>query len=240
MTDTTTAQRIAAAWPDAPASAITFLVRALDEAQAAGVTVVVSDTTTVPYPNPDGTISEVVASGFFQDRPTKVLGLSLAGGWERSFAIFVHEFSHFQQWHQNSKVWNDLYAFDQDRDAVTFIDDWLGGKDLPPKTLAACFRATRAVEMDCERRALEHIVQNNLPIDPTVYAQKANAYVHFYHTVEKHRVWRGANDPAPYDDSTIWTRAPAVLTDPEQCPAALGSALEIAYAPSQRPRRMGP
>jgi hypothetical protein len=231
MSVISSAERVAAAWSSAPLVVREFVADALKQASDAGVIVELSETSTVPYRTPDGRISEVVASGFFQDLPLPVFGLSLAGGWERSFPIFVHEFSHFQQWNEGSAVWSNLYAYAPDKDAVTFIDEWLAGANYPADVLAGCFRATRAVEMDCERRVLEHIARSNLPIDPESYAQKANAYVHFYHMVEKNRVWRRPDQAPAYEDMSVWPLAPATLTDPEVCPEDLAALLEKTYAP---------
>lgn len=225
-------------WPEAPEVVRDFTRRILAEVKDAGVQVALSEGNSIAYPTIEGGVAEIVASGFFVDRPVAVLGLSTAGDWQRTFPILVHEFSHFRQWKEDSQVWRNLYH--ENRDAPDWIDGWLAGEEVDPDLLKGFFKATRAVEMDCERRVLEHIAREGLPIDPVDYAQRANAYVHFYHVVEAHRKWRSSDSTAPYEDPAVFGAAPGQLTDPEACPPALLAVLERTYGPQPEPVRARP
>ena len=84
--------------------------------------------------------------------------------------------------------------------------------------------------MDCERRTLLKISKWGLPIDSSAYAQRANAYVHFYDVVAQTGRW---NEPglAPYQVEGVWAHAPKVLAN--EAPEGLKAAYARHYGPKK-------
>jgi len=210
-------------WPQAPLAINQAANTFLAHAQTLGVVIRVSDRDAIAYPNPEAPD----VSGYFQDRPVPTLGVALGGDWTDTFPVFLHEYAHLTQWAEGIALWTDLF-----RDGVEandWMDRWLAGEDLPAEQVAWMFRAVRAIEMDCERRALALIERLNLPLDPVVYARKANAYVLFYHHAQRDRSWRPADAAPPYRIPAIWQVAPATLGDAETLPAPLSAAYDAVY-----------
>lgn len=205
-------------WPNAPET-INALTRAyLDEAASAGVEVVWTMDDTVAYPNAQAQS----VSGYFVDRPTPALGVALGGDWRDRFPVFVHERCHAQQWQEQVPVWTHLFR--DGVEAADWFDRWIEGEDLAADQVQWAGRAIRAVEMDCERRVLAEFQKHAIPLEPIVYAQKANAYVLFYHYAQAHRYWRPDGVPAPYLWEAVWRTAPTSLGDPEMVPTELWQA----------------
>jgi hypothetical protein len=213
-------------WPDAPILVAQTTARLLAEAEASGVQLILGEGARVPYPNGEA----VLCSGYFTDRPTPVLATGMGGPWADAFPVLLHEFAHMNQWREGIPEWAAL--FDDGVEAADWIDHWLAGQDVPIDRLQRAFRAARAIEMDCEKRVLRHIARDGLPLDPIEYAQKANAYVLFYHWAEQHRAWYPATKQPPYRTPEIWSQAPTTLGDPEVLPPALSAAFDAHYGPS--------
>ena len=191
------------------------------------------DAPSVPYNgNPDTPVS-----GFFVESPAPVLGLAIGKDPEEWLEILAHESSHMDQWAQGSQAWSNNVMPDG-REAVDWIDDWISGQEVDQGLLSHAFQAAKAVELDCERRTITKIRSFGLPIDVRGYAQRANAYVHFYGQVEKTRAWNETGR-APYQIKEVWSRAPEEMVD-EPTPE-LSAAYET-FWPSDRstPRRLRP
>lgn len=231
-------------WHGAPDSVERFTRWALSQANQAGVAVRIDPRDQVPYPNS----TSIACSGYFQVAPDgqPVLAFATGGSWQDTFPILVHEFAHLTQWREHAAVWTDLFD-SEGVEAADRIDRWLAGSGDSEAEVRHMFRAARAVEMDAEKRVLALAQEHGLPIEPLEYAQRANAYVLYYHHVEATRRWRPATQLPPYRDPAVWSCAPATLGDPEQLPDTLRIAFETAYgvmppanppaAPS-RPRRL--
>ena len=95
--------------------------------------------------------------------------------------VLVHEYCHFLQYINNSKIYKKCY------DASFIVDQWLKGKNYPIKKVKRAFFLVRAMERDCERRALKIIKEFNLKIDSKMYAKRAHVYIYSHFLMEKTR-----------------------------------------------------
>jgi hypothetical protein len=95
--------------------------------------------------------------------------------------VLVHEYCHFLQYINNSKIYAKCY------DASLIVDQWLKGKNYPIKKIKRAFFLVRAMERDCERRALKIIKQFNLAINIKMYAKRAHVYIYSHFLMEKTR-----------------------------------------------------
>lgn len=213
----------ASLWPAAPDRVNAAAARFLSIAKANGVSVRLGEGDAVSYPNPEAH----PCSGYFIDRPSPVLAAAVGGDWEEAFPVLVHEYAHFTQWAEKSPLWDQL--FQEGIEAADWFDRWLEGVEIGAARLYWACAAIRAIEMDCEHRSLALIQKYQLPIDPVEYAQKANAYVHFYTFAQERRAWRPSDVLPPYRMDAIWRAAPTTLTDPEMPPPQLMAAYAKAY-----------
>ena len=65
-------------------------------------------------------------------------------------STLVHEYCHFLQCISKSKIFQKSDA------AGIMIDEWFNGKDYPEKKLKRAFFLVRAMERDCEKRAVNY------------------------------------------------------------------------------------
>lgn len=108
-------------------------------------------------------------------------GNVLAVAVENSLAeeIFLHEYCHFLQYKENNPFWQkigekDIFARLQSKNFG--IRDW------------EILYNTIALERDCEQKALKLSKKYKL-FDNFSYAQKANAYLHYYQYIFLRRKW---------------------------------------------------
>lgn len=144
------------------------------------------------------------AGGYFMDDSfgqTPTLACAIGMPISKWLPLLVHESCHLDQWVEGDKLWTNS-------NIISVVDEWLDGKEIHPATLRKAFKASKAVELDCEKRSLKKIKAYNLPLDSKTYIQKANAYVLFYNYVLKYRKWSKPGNP-PYNDN-IWPHAPSV------------------------------
>ena len=121
--------------------------------------------------------------------------------------IFIHEFSHYEQWKENSYTWK-LSVLPDGEDSSDLLFSWINGsKDFSKKKLNEIVWRARMLELDCEKRAVKNIKKYKLPIDIYAYIQKANTYVLFHNYVKIYRKWwrRGH---APYKMKDVYSQFP--------------------------------
>ena len=99
-----------------------------------------------------------------------------------------HEFAHFQQMKAKCRSWTNC-DLPNGEDAIDTLDGWISGNDIHLNRVNHCIKICRNLELDCERRSLKNIIKYGLPIEPDVYCQRANAYVHFYNYIRIRRRW---------------------------------------------------
>ena len=122
--------------------------------------------------------------GFFNEH---TLATALGKETEEFLSILVHEFSHVEQFLDKSSPWHDSF-WKKHGDAISW--DYLDGKpDLSPNIVTRSFKASIAVELDCERRAVKNIRKYKLNLDIPYYIQKGNAYLYAYYYFRKNQCW---------------------------------------------------
>lgn len=184
-----------------------FLRHLCWRAQRLGVEFRLVDAPSLPYNGND----QVPVSGFFVENPSPVLGVAIGKDPEEWLEILAHESSHMDQWAQGCAAWTNNIMPDG-REAVDWIDDWISGKEFESSDLRQAFDAAKEVELDCERRTLSKIRSFALPVSADAYAQRANAYVHFYAQVAQTRKWNETGK-APYQIEEVWSKAPTEMVD---------------------------
>lgn len=101
---------------------------------------------------------------------------------QEAFGVLIHEYSHFLQWRDQSKIWNEFDENDFSFDNVI----------LKPKKNKDKILLLIKLEADCERRSIK-IIRKNQILDDKVYAQMANAVLYKYAYLYHYGTWpRGA------------------------------------------------
>lgn len=99
-------------------------------------------------------------------------------------STFVHEYSHFLQYKTGfAKRHAKKFA------NIERLWDWLSGDEFSAIKVNKFIEDAIFVELDCDKRAVELILEYNLPIDMEQYIKESNAYIWFYHYVKKYRSW---------------------------------------------------
>jgi len=97
---------------------------------------------------------------------------------QEAFGVLIHEYSHFLQWRDQSKIWNEFDDNDFSFDNVI----------LKPKKNKDKILLLIKLEADCERRSIRIIRKNNI-IDDKLYAQMANAILYKYAYLYHYSTW---------------------------------------------------
>lgn len=119
-------------------------------------------------------------------------------------STLVHEYCHFLQCISKSKI------FKKSDSAGIMIDEWFNGKDYPEKKLKRAFFLVRAMERDCEKRAVKIIKKFNLEIDSKMYAKKANCYIYSHFLMEKTRKFHSYKK-SPYHSPLVLKIMPSSM-----------------------------
>lgn len=162
---------------------------------------------------------EIPCSGYF-DSKGKVLAVATGRPEKEWLTTLIHEFCHLLQWKEDADVWRACFV--DSMDASDVLDGWLSGSQAySEEQVDKAIFSLIELELDCEVRTTAFIRYFNLPIDLSEYAQKANAYIAFYHQIRRTRKWY---DPAiaPYALETVWREMPTDFasldySDPEAC-----------------------
>lgn len=138
--------------------------------------------------------------GYFQDiSPTQGI-LACATSHPSYLQLLVHEFSHMEQWIEKSEIWENSKNCGD-------VDEWIGGKKV--RNIANKIDTIKLLELDCEKRAIKNIKKYRLPINTTLYAQKANSYILFYNYLKETRSWsKPGNSPYSEKNKTLWKMCP--------------------------------
>lgn len=124
-------------------------------------------------------------SGYFDDNKKKLI-VACQKPQKDFFPVFVHEFCHFQQWVEKDPVYTKVSkgtALDYD------VWEWLSGKDTPMERVEKSILAYQKLELDCEKRVIQHVDNFKLSIKKKDYIQTANLYVLFYSLLKETRKW---------------------------------------------------
>ncbi len=120
-------------------------------------------------------------------------------------STLVHEYCHFLQCINNSKIYRKSDA------AGVIVDEWFNGKEYAPEKLKRAFFLVRAMERDCEKRAIKIIKKFNLQIDSKMYAKKAHCYIYSHFMMEKTRKFCSYKK-SPYHSKIVLKIMPSTMT----------------------------
>lgn len=148
--------------------------------------------------------AEGVSNGWFDG---ETLAYAKGQPVEKWFPVALHEYNHMCQWSEGDPIWHNAVQEESDE----YLWEWLHGNvELPSKKSHLYAMTNLQLELDCERRSIKMIRELALPLDPSYYAQTANAYVLFYHMVSKHRKWYQIGKE-PYNIPEIVSQMPIDL-----------------------------
>jgi len=105
---------------------------------------------------------------------------------------FVHEYCHFKQKKEKSKVWGNQNI--NGRDSLSTLEEWFENQiDLTEEEVVKFVRASAEVERDCEIRTIRILKNLELPknfkVDIKKYSKEANSYIAYYFTIPKLKTW---------------------------------------------------
>lgn len=125
-------------------------------------------------------------SGYFDEKPL-TLAVAVRGSYKKWLPVFVHESCHMDQWLEQAPVWTRrVNRFKP----LNLFDKWLTGKiDLDKSIKNDMIDCILNIELDCEKRSVEKIIKNKLPIKLETYIKKSNAYVWSYRIIQRTRSW---------------------------------------------------
>jgi hypothetical protein len=110
---------------------------------------------------------------------------------ERWVGVFVHEYAHFLQHLDKEPLFMD---------SSKPLDRFWKYLEKKRKTFKwEDVRAIQAMELDCERRAVEVIRKNKLPIDIKTYIREANTALLFYNEAARKQSWVIKKGRLPYE-----------------------------------------
>jgi hypothetical protein len=144
-------------------------------------------------------------SGFVTDEPPC---LAVATGKPKSkwFPVFIHESCHMDQFLEPAQVWTDTKIQGADANDLVFL--WVEHMiELNAHQLERYIHLATMVELDCEKRTIQKILAHKFDIDPSIYTQRANAYVYFYLMLAKTRRWYTVGRE-PYAVKEVWEQMP--------------------------------
>ena len=102
----------------------------------------------------------------------------------------VHEYGHFTQWLDGSKIYKK-----SDR-AIINIDKWFNRETVGKVRLSKSFRTVREMERDCEIKSCRIARKFKLPIRSNGYARRANIYIYSHWIMEeKQKFWAYSREP---------------------------------------------
>lgn len=139
----------------------------------------------------------MIVNGYFDDK-SMTLACALGKDISQWLPVLIHESSHMDQFIEKVPEWANNIGLDE-------TDRWVNGKDSADMDLIHKEIQTGInVEIDCEKRAVDKIKKWKLDsiIDTDRYTKAANAYVLFYHWMEKNRRWYEIGNE-PYNNEEI-------------------------------------
>jgi hypothetical protein len=143
----------------------------------------------------------IMCPGFFDD---KSLIIKIGKNDPAFLSTLVHEYCHFLQYLNNIKV------YQKSDEASEIVESWLLGKNYDSQILKRAFFLVRAMERDCEKRAVKLIKEYNLPINIKIYAKHANCYIYTHFLMEKTRKY-WMYKKSPYKSRIVMKLMPSTM-----------------------------
>ena len=101
---------------------------------------------------------------------------------------YIHEYCHFLQKLYKTDAYREYMKMR--KGCYSLIYNWLFLHENTSKSdIKRAFALTRNLEHECEKMSVLLVRQFDLPINTEQIQRKGNAYLCFYHAVEKHRQW---------------------------------------------------
>lgn len=122
--------------------------------------------------------------------------IRIAGNNQYFMQTLVHEYAHFLQYI------NKIQVYTKCDKASLIVENWFSGKNYDKKTLKRAFLLVRAMERDCEKRAVKLIDKFNLNIDKKLYVKRAHCYIYSHFMMEKTRKY-GTYRKSPYFSKNV-------------------------------------
>lgn len=139
-------------------------------------------------------------NGWFTNEPPEFV-MGAGKDFEEWFPIMLHEYCHFLQWRDEALVWTIMEEFENKNPDLDW-EKWVEHKEeFPRRKINKLLRLARDVELDCEKRVIDLIFSNRLPIDTNKYIKRANSYIFFYNLAISNRIWYKGK--APYEVEEI-------------------------------------
>ena len=127
---------------------------------------------------------EVKVNGYFCEESLK-LAVAMKKERKKWLGTLAHEYSHFEQWKEQSSEWLNSTIGDEDAEDIVFR--WVRGEEFSSGLLKKCFEVAKELELNCERRAVKNIKKFDLPLNIEEYSKQASAYIHYYNYMELRR-----------------------------------------------------
>lgn len=138
-------------------------------------------------------------------------------GWEKTL---VHEFGHLLQYRDESLLIKECDKWDYVWMNL-FVDGGILTK-FTKREIKLTLQAYKALEADCEKRALSLIKEFDLPFDQKDYCRRANAYIYYYDALPLLGRWLKADEKRPYEIPEILDAMPNDLNrDYKRCSAKI-------------------
>jgi hypothetical protein len=150
------------------------------------------------YPTETLLQGKIESTGWADNKELRVATGGDASVW---LGVFVHETCHIDQGDKRPE-WVESCER-----AVGIVDEWLGGKNSPKKTIKEAIDQVIELEWDCEHRSITKIKRNKLPVNIIEYSQMANAYILGYHWTLENRKWCKKS----YKNPNVWRSMPKTL-----------------------------
>jgi hypothetical protein len=150
-------------------------------------------------------VNGVDCCGYFEDMPKPFMHVAINKPLLEWLPIFIHESCHKDQYLEKTQVWSQKIR--DYFDAGNILDMWLNeAVELTPKQLKEVINQIIQVELDCEKRTVEKIKTNNLPLNIEEYIQQANSYILYHHLLAQTRSYPGK--ACPYELKELWSQMP--------------------------------
>jgi len=155
--------------------------------------------------NDDDTNSR--CGGFFTEYPKARMSLSVKKSFKKWFSIFIHEYNHYVQYKEKTKIWKKCDAIEKKFD----IDEWLTHTiEYPDKIAKNSVNAIQDCEFECEKMTIHTILENDLSLNTIEYIKRANSYVLFYNVLREERKWC---KKSPYKSKALIDLMPSTFID---------------------------
>jgi hypothetical protein len=154
-------------------------------------------------------ISSNSVDGFFCE-DTKRICVNVAKPVENWIDVLAHEYNHYKQWKEPGSIW----TIGEYKKANCFASlwDWIDGDLGLNEDIHEIVNRVISIEHDCEKRTIQTLIDNELPVNVAEYTKTANSYLIFLNCVRLTRSWSKAD---LIGDEKILQKIPDKLMEPK-------------------------